>query len=138
MRMQENTDRANESSGSIISDTLVGPEKTLACAVFIQALLDMDSSEKIVKADAELWLSSSDLRWMYGFIPLCHTFNLDPDAVREQILKNGCRRELLQELLSDEDQDEFSRAAIAMDFEAADDAFESGLSEESEEEVMFG
>jgi hypothetical protein len=71
----------------------VSPEKRLVLAVLTQAILDLRKfrfAKRIryqrLYMEAYEWVDSDDRTWPYSFASLCETLNLDPVAVRAELL----------------------------------------------------
>jgi len=73
------------------------PARSLALAVFMQAVLDLrraprgatTGKERNVYSDTRAWFLSDDRRWPHSFACLCDLFEWSPEAVRQAILGTG-------------------------------------------------
>jgi hypothetical protein len=73
------------------------PARSLALAVFMQALLDLrraprgraHGKDRNLYADTRAWFLSDDRRWPHSFAALCDLFEWSPNAVRRAILGAG-------------------------------------------------
>jgi hypothetical protein len=74
--------------------TLLEPEKRLMLAVFEDAVACFqkyiharDTRGKTVFAEAEEWILEKDSDWLFSFENICETLGLNPDYVREGLVK---------------------------------------------------
>jgi len=71
----------------------VSPEVSLVIAILERAILDLREyryarrrREQRLYMNAYAWVASDDRRWPYSFSNLCEALNLNPLAVRAQLL----------------------------------------------------
>jgi len=82
------------------------PARSLALAVFMQALLDLrraprdqvHGKDRNLYADTRQWFLSDDRRWPHSFACLCDLFEWSPTAVRRAILGEWSGREPVRQL----------------------------------------
>ena len=60
--------------------------RALMLAVLDDAMHSLSSSETLVRAAAELWITSPDRRYVFSFVVICETLELVPSAVRRSVL----------------------------------------------------
>ena len=67
--------------------------RDLADGILKQAALDLrrfhgatSAVEREFYLDAHRWVTSDDSSWPFSFLNVCHTLNLAPETVREQML----------------------------------------------------
>jgi hypothetical protein len=63
------------------------PERKLWAYVLLQALTDLDGRDPLARS-ARLWISSKD-NAIGSFSWVCHHLSLDPDAVRQRVLRRA-------------------------------------------------
>ena len=68
-------------------EQLSDPERKLWGNVLLQALSDLTGRDPLARS-ARLWFSSRD-NAIGSFIWICHHVSLDPDAVRQRVLKEA-------------------------------------------------
>jgi hypothetical protein len=71
----------------------ISSERALVLSVMWQALIDLRKfrfarrrQHQRLYMDAYEWVVSSDRAWPYSFINLCELLNLDPEALRAELL----------------------------------------------------
>jgi len=65
------------------------PERKLWAYVLLQALTDLESRDPLARS-ARLWIASRDNN-IGSFAWVCHQLSLDPDAVRQRVLRKAAR-----------------------------------------------
>jgi len=60
--------------------------KKLMIAVLEAAKNDSFSRKQVIRREALSWFTSKEEEWPFSFINICETLELDPDAMRKQIL----------------------------------------------------
>ena len=65
------------------------PERKLWAYVLLQALTDLESRDPLARS-ARLWIASRDHN-IGSFAWVCHQLSLDPDAVRQRVLRKAAR-----------------------------------------------
>ncbi|MGD0948079.1 MAG: hypothetical protein ABSA52_11670 [Candidatus Binatia bacterium] len=71
--------------------------RALMLAVLEDAIHNLRSSESIVRAEAEQWITSGERRYVFSFAVICETLGLEPSAVRRSVIElldkepTGCR-----------------------------------------------
>lgn len=72
----------------------------LMLAVLEDAVHSLRSANSLVRAEAELWMTSRDCRYVFSFAVICEAFGLEPSAVRRSVIglldKNATRGRLLK------------------------------------------
>jgi hypothetical protein len=78
------------------STRAIAPERALMHAVFLQAMLDLQTHRyarrlrhQKIYADAYRWLMSDKRSWPFAFRNLCDTLGLCAESTRERLLKLG-------------------------------------------------
>ena len=71
-------------------DQLTDPERKLWAYVLLQAHTDLKGREPAARS-ARLWFISRDDS-IGSFIWVCHHLSLDPDAVRQRVIKDAARK----------------------------------------------
>ena len=60
--------------------------RALMLAVLEDAIHNLQSSEGLVRAEAEQWITSAERRYVFSFAVICETLNLEPSAVRRSVI----------------------------------------------------
>lgn len=73
------------------AETDAGPPwsgtRALMLAVLEEAIQSSGSSVGHVRAAAERWIMSRERRYVFSFVVICETLNLEPSAVRRSIIR---------------------------------------------------
>ncbi len=60
--------------------------QALMLAVLEDAIHNLRSAERPVRAEAEQWITSRERRYVFSFAVICETLNLDPSAARRSVI----------------------------------------------------
>jgi hypothetical protein len=60
--------------------------RALMLAVLEDAIHSLRSSEWLVRAEAEQWITSGERRYVFSFAVICETLDLEPSAVRRSVI----------------------------------------------------
>jgi hypothetical protein len=60
--------------------------RALMLAVLEDAIHSLRSSQWLVRAQAEQWITSGERRYVFSFAVICETLNLEPSAVRRSVI----------------------------------------------------
>jgi hypothetical protein len=61
--------------------------RALMLAVLEDAIHNLRSSDSLVRAEAEQWITSGQRRYVFSFAVICETLNLEPSAVRRSVIR---------------------------------------------------
>jgi len=71
----------------------------LMLAVLDDAINSLSAPEGLVRSDAELWINSGEGRYVFSFLVICETLELEPNVVRRSVMdllgRKRTRRRLL-------------------------------------------
>lgn len=74
--------------------------RALTLAVLEDAVHSLRSPNSLVRAEAELWMTSRDRRYVFSFAVICEALGLEPSAVRRSVIglldKKATRGRLLK------------------------------------------
>lgn len=60
--------------------------RALMLAVLEDAIHSLRSSQSLVRAEAEQWMTSRERRYVFSFAVICDTLDLEPSAVRRSVM----------------------------------------------------
>lgn len=60
--------------------------RALMLAVLDDAMHSLSSSQSLVRAGAEDWITSPERRYVFSFVVICETLELVPSAVRRSVI----------------------------------------------------
>ena len=60
--------------------------RALMLAVLEDGLQSLRSRNSLVRAEAELWMTSRERRYVFSFAVICEALNLEPGAVRRSVI----------------------------------------------------
>jgi len=60
--------------------------RNLMLAVLEDAVHSLRSPNSLVRAEAELWMTSRESRYVFSFAVICEVLNLQPAAVRRSVI----------------------------------------------------
>jgi hypothetical protein len=73
--------------------------RALMLGVLDDAIHSLSSSQSLVRAAAELWITNPERRYVFSFVVICEMLELEPSAVRRSVMdlmdKKGTRGRLL-------------------------------------------
>lgn len=60
--------------------------RALMLAVLEEAIHSLRSPDSLAHAEAELWMTSRDRRYVFSFVVVCEGLGLEPSAVRRSVI----------------------------------------------------
>jgi len=60
--------------------------RALMLAVLDDAINSLSSSEGLIRAEAEIWIASGEGRYVFSFLVICETLELEPSVVRQSVM----------------------------------------------------
>lgn len=60
--------------------------RALMVAVLEEAIQSLRSPKSLVRAEAELWMTSRERRYVFSFAVICEALGLEPSAVRRSVI----------------------------------------------------
>lgn len=60
--------------------------QALMLAVLDDAIHSLRSSQSLARAEAEHWITSQERRYVFSFVVICETLDLEPSAVRRSVM----------------------------------------------------
>ena len=60
--------------------------RALMLAVLEEAINSLRSPESLARAEAELWMTSRDCRYVFSFAVICDALGFEPSAVRRSVI----------------------------------------------------
>jgi len=61
--------------------------RALMLAVLEDGIHSLRSRNSLVRAEAELWMTSRERRYVFSFAVICEALNLEPGAVRRSVIR---------------------------------------------------
>jgi hypothetical protein len=78
------------SQASTLEQTNAAPPwsgiRALMLAVLEEAIHSLRSPDSLARADAELWMTSRERRYVFSFAIVCEALGLEPSAVRRSVI----------------------------------------------------
>jgi hypothetical protein len=59
--------------------------RALMLAVLDDAINSLSSTESLVRAEAELWITNGEGRYVFSFLVICETLDLEPTLLRQSV-----------------------------------------------------
>jgi hypothetical protein len=60
--------------------------QSLMLALLDDAIHSLSSSQRLVRAEAEHWITSQERRYVFSFVVICEMLELEPSAVRRSVM----------------------------------------------------
>jgi len=60
--------------------------RALMLAVLDDAINSLSSSESLIRAEAQVWIASGEGRYVFSFLVICESLELEPNVVRRSVM----------------------------------------------------